>query len=79
MEMLDIYFLGMIVSLVVVYIIDAIDTSKGYNNKFDKNKDVIILSLILLLSWGGIIFIIIALCAGEYLKRKVSKYDNQNN
>lgn len=69
MESLDIYFLGTLVALLVIAIIDMVDKSKGYNNKYDKNEDVIVMSLLIASSWFSLVVVGLIILFSDKIKK----------
>jgi hypothetical protein len=71
MENIDLYFLGMVVTIVAIALIDIVDSLNGVNNSFDKKEDIITVIVLVLCSWLSLF--IIALILTISFAKKISK------
>ena len=71
MENISLYFLGMIVTIVAIALIDIVDSLNGVNNSFDKKEDIITVTVLVLCSWLSLF--IIALFLTIRFVKKISK------
>ena len=71
MENIDLYFLGMLVTIIAIAIIDIVDSFNGVNNSFDKKEDLITVTVLVLCSWLSLV--IIALIMTISFAKKISK------
>lgn len=71
MENVDIYFLGMLVTIIAIALIDIVDSLNGVNNSFDKKEDIITVTVLVLCSWLSLF--IIALILTIKFSKKISK------
>lgn len=71
MENIDLYFLGMVVTIVAIVLIDTVDSLNGVNNSFDKKEDIITVTVLVLCSWLSLF--IIALILTIKFAKKISK------
>lgn len=71
MENISLYFLGMIVTIVAIALIDIVDSLNGVNNSFDKKEDIITVTVLVLCSWLSL-FIIALILTIKFVK-KISK------
>lgn len=71
MENIDLYFLGMLVTIVVIAVIDIVDSLNGVSNSFDKKEDLITVTVLVLCSWLSLV--IIALIMTISFAKKISK------
>lgn len=71
MENIDLYFLGMVVTIVAIALIDIVDSLNGVNNSFDKKEDIITVTVLVLCSWLSLF--IIALILTIKFAKKISK------
>lgn len=71
MENIDLYFLGMVVTIVAIALIDIVDSLNGVNNSFDKKEDIITVTVLVLCSWLSLV--IIALIMTISFAKKISK------
>lgn len=71
MENVDIYFLGMLVTIIAIALIDIVDSLNGVNNSFDKKEDIITVTVLVLCSWLSLV--IIALIMTISFAKKISK------
>lgn len=71
MENIDLYFLGMVVTIVAIALIDIADSLNGVNNSFDKKEDIITVIVLVLCSWLSLF--IIALILTISFAKKISK------
>lgn len=71
MENIDLYFLGMLVAIVAIALIDIVDSLNGVSNSFDKKEDLITVTVLVLCSWLSLV--IIALIMTISFAKKISK------
>lgn len=71
MENIDLYFLGMLVAIVDIALIDIVDSLNGVSNSFDKKEDLITVTVLVLCSWLSLV--IIALIMTISFAKKISK------
>lgn len=71
MENIDLYFLGMVVTIITIALIDIVDSLNGVNNSFDKKEDIITVTVLVLCSWLSLF--IIALILTIKFAKKISK------
>lgn len=71
MENVDLYFLGMVVTIVAIVLIDTVDSLNGVNNSFDKKEDIITVTVLVLCSWLSLF--IIALFLTINFAKKIRK------
>lgn len=71
MENIDLYFLGMVVTIIAIALIDIVDSLNGVNNSFDKKEDIITVTVLVLCSWLSLI--IITLIMTISFAKKISK------
>lgn len=71
MENIDLYFLGMLVAIVSIALIDIVDSLNGVSNSFDKKEDLITVTVLVLCSWLSLV--IIALIMTISFAKKISK------
>ena len=71
MENVDLYFLGMLVIIIAIALLDIVDSLNGVNNSFDKKEDVITVTVLVLCSWLSLF--IIALILTISFAKKISK------
>lgn len=71
MENIDLYFLGMVVTIIAIALIDIVDSLNGVNNSFDKKEDIITVTVLVLCSWLSLF--IIALILTIKFAKKISK------
>ena len=71
MENIDLYFLGMVVTIIAIALIDIADSLNGVNNSFDKKEDIITVTVLVLCSWLSLF--IIALILTIKFAKKISK------
>lgn len=57
MENIDLYFLGMLVAIVSIALIDIVDSLNGVSNSFDKKEDLITVTVLVLCSWLSLVII----------------------
>lgn len=68
MENVDLYFLGMVVTIVAIVLIDTVDSLNGVNNSFDKKEDIIAVIVLVLCSWLSL-FIIALFLTINFVKK----------
>lgn len=68
MENVDLYFLGMVVTIVAIVLIDTVDSLNGVNNSFDKKEDIITVTVLVLCSWLSL-FIIALFLTIKFVKK----------
>lgn len=68
MENIDLYFLGMVVTIVAIVLIDTVDSLNGVNNSFDKKEDIITVTVLVLCSWLSL-FIIALFLTINFVKK----------
>lgn len=71
MENIGLYFLGMVVTIVAIALIDIVDSLNGVNNSFDKKEDIITVIVLVLCSWLSLF--IIALFLTINFAKKIRK------
>ena len=71
MDNIGLYFLGMVVTIVAIVLIDTVDSLNGVNNSFDKKEDIITVTVLVLCSWLSLF--IIALFLTIKFAKKISK------
>ena len=71
MDNIGLYFLGMVVTIVAIVLIDTVDSLNGVNNSFDKKEDIITVTVLVLCSWLSLF--IIALILTISFAKKISK------
>lgn len=71
MENIDLYFLGMLVAIIAIALIDIVDSLNGVSNSFDKKEDLITVTVLVLCSWLSLV--IIALIMTISFAMKISK------
>lgn len=71
MENIGLYFLGMVVTIVAIVLIDTVDSLNGVNNSFDKKEDIITVTVLVLCSWLSLF--IIALFLTIKFAKKIRK------
>ncbi len=71
MENIDLYFLGMVVTIIAIALIDIVDSLNGVNNSFDKKEDIITVTVLVLCSWLSLF--IIALILTISFAKKIRK------
>ncbi len=71
MENIDLYFLGMLVAIIAIALIDIVDSLNGVSNSFDKKEDLITVTVLVLCSWLSLV--IIALIMTISFAKKISK------
>ena len=75
MDNIGLYFLGMVVTIVAIVLIDTVDSLNGVNNSFDKKEDIITVTVLVLCSWLSLF--IIALILTISFAKKISKNKSQ--
>lgn len=68
MENIGLYFLGMVVTIVAIVLIDTVDSLYGVNNSFDKKEDIITVTVLVLCSWLSL-FIIALFLTIKFVKK----------
>lgn len=68
MENIGLYFLGMVVTIVAIVLIDTVDSLNGVNNSFDKKEDIITVTVLVLCSWLSL-FIIALFLTIKFVKK----------
>lgn len=68
MENIDLYFLGMVATIVAIVLIDTVDSLNGVNNSFDKKEDIITVTVLVLCSWLSL-FIIALFLTIKFVKK----------
>lgn len=68
MENIGLYFLGMVVTIVAIVLIDTVDSLNGVNNSFDKKEDIITVTVLVLCSWLSL-FIIALFLTINFVKK----------
>lgn len=71
MENIDLYFLGMLVAIIAIALIDIVDSLNGVSNSFDKKEDLITVTVLVLCSWLSLV--IITLIMTISFAKKISK------
>lgn len=71
MENIDLYFLGMLVAIIAIALIDIVDSLNGVSNSFDKKEDLITVTVLVLCSWLSLV--ITALIMTISFAKKISK------